>query len=247
MVELTARVLARKWEFCERYLHSMWIKLHPARYDRRSPLANARDLHKVFWRERLRTYRFIYMQRIERLLSKAEEFEKNYAWLEASKLYGKVYRMVEEEDFSRRAQIQEKLGLCFYNVALQTDKQDLLNSHVRKATKAYKAASRAFSSLSDPSCNASAIRCKALALFCALDLLDKPKEIVRKLYTVLELQKGALKTYKKSKDVAGTIAQCRDILQTIDDLLEYEEMRGKRVELVDLGLTYGEEAIQACF
>jgi len=203
-------------------------------------------LHKVFWRERLRTYRFIYMQRIEGRLSKAEEFEKNHEWLEAAELYGKALRIVEEEDFLKRGEIQEKLGLCFYKVALQTDKQDVLNSHVQKATEAYEAASRAFSSLSDPSCKASAIRCKALALFCALDLLDKSKEIMKELYTVLKFQKDALEAYKKSGDAAGAIAQYRDILQTIDDLLEYEEMRGKRVELVELGLTYGEEAIQTC-
>lgn len=185
------------------------------------------------------------MRRIEGYLRKAEEFEKNHGWLEAAELYGEVLR-IGEEDSSKKAEIQEKLGLCFYKVALQTDKQDVLNSHVQKAAEAYEAASRAFSSLSDPSCKASAIRCKALALFCALDLLDKPKEIMKKLYTVLKFQKDALEAYKKSGDVAGTIAQCRDILQTIGDLLEYEEMRGKRVELVDLGLTYGEEAIQAC-
>jgi len=196
--------------------------------------------------EPLRLYWFIVMSHVEEALTKAGELEKRYGWLKAAELYGQALSVVEEEDFLKRGEIQGKIGFCFYWAALQADKQDAFNRHIRKAIKAYETASSAFASLSSPANHASGMRCKALALYCALYLLKEAHEIRKGLYAILELQKRAFKMYKNCGNSAGKMAQCQDLLQTINDLLEYEETKDKRVELIDLGLAYSEEAIQAC-
>ena len=196
--------------------------------------------------EPLRLYWFTVMSQVEEVLSKAEELEEKYGWLKAAELYGQALGVVEEEDFLKRGEIQGKIGFCFYRAALQADKQDDFNRHIRKAIKAYETASSAFASLSGPADKASGMRCKALALYCALYLLKETHEIKKGLYAILKLQKRALGMYKNCGDAAGKMVQCQDILQTMNDLLEYEETKDNRVELVDVGLAYSEEAIQGC-
>jgi len=58
--------------------------------------------------------------------------------------------------------------------------------------------------------------------------------------------KKAFELYKDCGIATGVITQCRDILQTILDLSDYEDSKDERVELVELGLAYDEEAVQIC-
>ena len=183
---------------------------------------------------------------LREVFDEAVAFEKEYDWVGARDLYEQALDVVEKEDILKKGKIQEKIGFCFHRAALQADKQDVFNEYTRKAIKAYETASSTFASLSDPANQASGVRCKALALYCAQYLQKEHHEVRKGLYSILELQKKAFEVYKNCGDATGKIAQCRDVLQTILDLLEYEETKDKRVELADLGLAHSEEAVQIC-
>ena len=54
------------------------------------------------------------------LLDKAKEMEKKYEWLQATKFYKKASDMVlDEKDILKAAELQEKIGFCFYRAADQ--------------------------------------------------------------------------------------------------------------------------------
>jgi hypothetical protein len=177
------------------------------------------------------------------LFGEVAALEREYKWLEAAEVYGRALEAVEEEDFFKKGKIQEKIGFCFNRAALQADKQGVFNERTRKAIKAYETASSTFA-LSDSANQASSVRCKALALYCAQYLQKEHDEVRKSLYSILELQKKAFEMYKNCGDAAGKITQCREVIQTILDLYEYEISRDKHIELADLGLVYSEEAIQ---
>jgi hypothetical protein len=185
-------------------------------------------------------------EKAEEASARAAALEKKYDWLGASDLYKQALGAVDEEDFLKKVKIQEKIGFCFHMAALQADQQDAFDEYTRNAIKAYETASSAFASVGDPANQASGLRCKALALYCAQYLQKEHHEVRTGLYSVLELQKKAFELYKNCGDATGKIAQCRDVLQTILDLLNYEDSKDERVELVELGLTHDEEAVQIC-
>jgi hypothetical protein len=180
----------------------------------------------------------------EEILSLARSQEREYEWSGAAESYTKALDLVS--DRRTLGELHGALGLCFFERALQSDTSDTFSEYVQKAIRAHETASETFASLSSPADKASHLRFKALALYCSQNVPQEPVKVKQGLYAVLELQKNALDLYKGCGDLSGRRMLYSETLRTINDLLEYVETRDKRVELVELGLTYGEEAVRTC-
>lgn len=179
---------------------------------------------------------------VGQILSLARKQEREYDWLGASESYGKALDVVSDK--RTIGQLHEALGLCYFEHALQADNSETFSEYIKKAIKVCETASETFASLSNPVDKASGIRCNALAVYYTQHLPQEPQRIKQGLHVVLELQQNALDLYKNCGDTSGKRVLSSEILRTINDLLEYEETRDKRVELVELGLAYSEEALQ---
>jgi len=181
---------------------------------------------------------------VGQILSRARKQEREYDWLGASESYGKALDLVSDK--RTVGQLHEALGLCYFEHALQADNSETFSEYIQNAIKVFETASETFASLGSPVDKASGIRCKALALYHTQHLPQEPQKIRQGLHGVLELQQNALDLYKNCGDASGKRVLYSEILRTINDLLEYEETRNQRIELVELGLAYSEEAIQTC-
>jgi hypothetical protein len=53
---------------------------------------------------------------VEEILGEAVKLEKEYEWLQASGLYGQALDMVDEGDYFRRGDVQEKIGYSSLSV-----------------------------------------------------------------------------------------------------------------------------------
>ena len=70
------------------------------------------------------------------LLEKTKELEKRYDWLDAADFYEQAYSLVSE-DFLKAAELQERIGFCFFKAARQADTNDIFRDRMDLAVKAY--------------------------------------------------------------------------------------------------------------
>ncbi len=76
---------------------------------------------------------------LEPLLKKAKEQEKKYEWLQATKLYKKIVDLaLEQKAFLKAAELQERLGFCFYKAADQVQTNIEFRKLMKRAVQAYR-------------------------------------------------------------------------------------------------------------
>jgi hypothetical protein len=61
---------------------------------------------------------------IEDILDEAAKLEKEYEWLQASEFYGQALGMVDEGDYFRRGEVQEKVGCSLRRAAFQAGSRE---------------------------------------------------------------------------------------------------------------------------
>jgi KaiC/GvpD/RAD55 family RecA-like ATPase/tetratricopeptide (TPR) repeat protein len=75
---------------------------------------------------------------LESLLKKAKELEKKYEWLEAIEFYQKaITQPLGTQDFFVAAELQEKIGYCYFRTALQAQQSEQNKKRMKQAVKAY--------------------------------------------------------------------------------------------------------------
>ena len=77
---------------------------------------------------------------IEDVLGEANKLEKDYEWLQASELYEQALSMVDEKDYFKRGEIQEKIGYSLHRNAFQFELKDEFINGLEKAVEAYNSA-----------------------------------------------------------------------------------------------------------
>ena len=76
---------------------------------------------------------------LEPLLNKANELEKKYEWLQASKSYTKASEiLLKEKDFVNAAELAERLGHCYFKAADQAETNKEFRKRMKQAVEAYK-------------------------------------------------------------------------------------------------------------
>jgi tetratricopeptide (TPR) repeat protein len=116
---------------------------------------------------------------VEETLHQAERLEKEYDWLGAAESYEKALKLLPEDDFSRKAEIYERLGHAFYRFAFQAESNNEFKERLRQAIADYERAKEHYQKLNDPKKTGIILRCDAmnayLGYWLALEVPEKKR------------------------------------------------------------------------
>jgi len=140
-------------------------------------------------------------QLLQDILTKAEKAKKDYDWLKASKLYKKALdRTLPLEDFLRAGEIQERIGFCFQNKAMQSESQKEFNNRTLNAVEAYEKAQSFYEKSKDKKKSALIYRCRAVGKYLSQMLVTDPNEKRELLNECFELVGKALTGFLNFND-----------------------------------------------
>jgi hypothetical protein len=81
-------------------------------------------------------------QSSHRILAQAKEREKKYNWLQAVESYKEAQASVlKQKNYQEAGEIQERIGFCFQNAAMQAKSREEFREKMRYSIEAYKKAS----------------------------------------------------------------------------------------------------------
>ncbi len=163
---------------------------------------------------------------MKEVLSKAEELEKKYDWVEAAEFYEQALRAVRKRDLSKSGEIQERISYCLYRGAFQSETQKEFKSRMLEAVRAYEKAAEAYEEVE----HARGLYCNAMAFYTnSWTLIDafRKKEILDDCERLL---KEAMKAFEESRDRLGYGKACNDLLFCLLDRrdLEWDHTENKR-------------------
>ena len=123
---------------------------------------------------------------LKSLLKRAEKREKKYRWLEASELYEQALGVVEETDFAKKGELQERIGHCYYRAAFQDGTQEEFKGRMGLAVEAYVKAHGFYEKLVDEH-RARVFRCDAVVKYLCYWLTSDASEKRKLLDECIEL------------------------------------------------------------
>jgi len=182
---------------------------------------------------------------LERLLEKAKNREKEYAWLEAAELYEQALRVVGKSDFLRKGEIQERSGYCFYRAAFQGETQEEFKQRMRRAIKAYEKTHESYEKLAEEQ-KARVFRTKAMAKYLGSWLTSNPSEKRRLLDECLELEGKVLAIFSEAGNMleyGKTYYQLSHELSVFFLRMMHEWDRHVITRIAGEGIQLGEKAI----
>ena len=148
----------------------------------------------------------------EHLLDKAKEQEKMYNWLGAADFYEQASGLASE-DFLKVAELQERIGYCFFRAALQAQANKQFNKRMKMAMQAYVKAVELFQKSSDKNRIAKVSNAEALVAYANSWLeVDASKKIalLDKWWT---LKSKVLKAYERGGDQLAVARTCNDMME----------------------------------
>jgi len=148
---------------------------------------------------------------LKSLLNKAKEHEKRYDWLGAVAFYREASGLVSE-DFLENVELQESIGVCFSNAALQAE---TIKEFTNRMTLALKTFERTVNLVENTKRvnEAKITHSKALVAYASSWLAKNIPE--RKNYSDdwWNLEKKTLKVYEKSGDQLAIGKTCNDLVR----------------------------------
>ena len=185
-------------------------------------------------------------RRVEAILSETAELERTYEWLEAADLYGQALSVVDEKDFIKKGEIQEKIGYCFFHAAFQSEAHEEFLRRIRSAFEAYEKAAGFFERLVDPKSQALMNCCKAVVSYykCWLDDYDSTKRKAL-LDECLVLEKEALEACEETGNTPRYVMMCNDLLRCILDRLSFTLNWQEQKNLLEEAIEFGEKVVEA--
>jgi len=135
---------------------------------------------------------------LEEILHQADQLEKEYDWLGASESYQTTLRLLPENDFSRRAEIEEHLGYSFYRAAFQVERNDEFRQRLRQAIAEYEKAKEDYERLNASKMTGMVLRCDAMNAYMDYWLASEASEKKRLLGGCWRLTQHSLKASKES-------------------------------------------------
>ena len=130
--------------------------------------------------------------RVEAILGEAAGLERRYQWLGATDLYKQTLSAVDEEDYLRRGEIQEKIGYSLQRAAFQAESREEFRERMQGAIEAYEKAHEFYRELTEERGAPWMFRCKAISKDLSYWLASDPSEKRRFLDECLELEEKAL-------------------------------------------------------
>ena len=181
---------------------------------------------------------------MEEVFGKADALEKKYDWVEAADLYKQALREVGKKDFSRRGEIQERIGYCLYRAAFQAETQEGFKNRIKSAIEAFEKASESFDNVEDLEKLTRARHCKAMAAYTNSWISPDASRKKELLDDCWRLEQKAIATYEGAGDQANAGKVCNSLMACLIDRLNLEWDADARERIVEDALEYGERAMK---
>ena len=185
-------------------------------------------------------------QPLEYILAQAKEREKKYDWLGAVEFYEKASSLAQKKKgFRKIAEIQEKIGFCFYRTAFQTESQREFRRYMQLTAETYKKAVELLKKVKEATwSSAKVLDCKAMVAY--VDHLLSLDQGTRKklLDQCWRLKKEVLRAYDKTGDRLSLGKICVELADFLVDRLDLELDKRARQKILNEAMNLGEEAIQ---
>ena len=183
----------------------------------------------------------------ESLLDKAKELEKKYEWLQAIEYYKKGSSLVlESNELTKIAELQEKIGFCFFRGAFQAESNTDFRSRMKLAARAYEEVVILLEKAQEEEESAQINHAKAMVKFMNFWLATVPSKMKELVEDWRKFEIEALKAYEKVGDRLGIGITCTNLAedhfgQAVSITSDWALLEQK----IEEGIHYGEKAIEA--
>ncbi len=173
---------------------------------------------------------------LESLLNKAKEQEKKYEWLHAVDFYEKAFRLARKVKSLKAADINERIGYCYFRAALQAETKEQFKTRMQLASKTYRQTADMLHEIEGQ--EAKENHAKAMAAYTS----SWSEPDLSKMETLLDewwnLEKKALASYEKKQDLLAIGRTCNNLMEySVDRRIWFNarEYAKRAKELVDIG------------
>jgi KaiC/GvpD/RAD55 family RecA-like ATPase len=178
---------------------------------------------------------------LESLLEEAKILEKKYEWLQATKSYQKAIELVlKEKNSLKAAELQERLGLCFFKAAMQADTNDLFRDRIELAVKAYERTLELLQGVKKNGEHIKISHVKALIAYVSAWLERDRAKKDKMLGEWWRLENDALEEYENDGDLINIGKTCNNLLQFSQEYrfwipTGFQDVKRMLDELLNLG------------
>jgi tetratricopeptide (TPR) repeat protein/KaiC/GvpD/RAD55 family RecA-like ATPase len=179
-----------------------------------------------------------------RVLAKAKESEKKYDWLQAIESYNEAQTSVlKQKSFQKAGEIQEKIGFCSQNAAMQAESREEFREKMRYSIEAYEKASGFYEMPLNNQAAARKLRCDAIAKYLGYWLTSDSSEKRKLLDECLELESEALARFSESEDYFEYGKTYNELQLVFFHRVFLEKDRNTLIRVLEKGMRWGKKAI----
>ena len=182
---------------------------------------------------------------MEHLLGTAKTQEKKYEWLQAAEIYKKGSKLaLESNELNKLAELQEKIGYCFFRAAFQAESKIDFRSRMKLAARAYEELVTLLEKAQKEGKSAQINHAKAKIKSMNFWLATDPPKMKELLQDWRKFEIEALKAYEEAGDRRGIGLTCTNLAedhlgQDVSTTSDWALMEQK----IEDGIHYGEKAI----
>jgi len=137
---------------------------------------------------------------VDVVLSQAGEREQQYDWLGAVELVSRALDLLPETDFSKKGQVQERIGYAFYRAAMQAENAVEFRERMRQSVANYQKAKEFYGRMNEQVKTPRMLRCDAMIAYMGYWIASEVSEKKRLLDDCWRLAKECLKAFKEAGD-----------------------------------------------
>ena len=181
---------------------------------------------------------------LENALAQAKSKEKRYEWFLASQFYAKAQaKVLEQENSMTAGEIQERIGFCYKNAAMQAESREEFREKMQYSIEAYEKASGFYETLLNTQAAARKLRCDAIVKYLGYWLASDPSEKRKLLDECMELESKALARFSESEDPFEYGKTYNELPFVFFHRVFLEKHRKTLTRVLEKGIQWGEKAI----
>jgi KaiC/GvpD/RAD55 family RecA-like ATPase len=183
-------------------------------------------------------------QSLPRILFQAKEREKKYDWLQAVESYNEALNgVLKQKNFQKAGEIQERIGFCFRNAAMQAESREEFRGKMQYSIEAYKKASGFYDMPLNKQTATRRLRCGAIVKYLGYWVTSNPSEKKSLLDECLELESEALACFSESEDFFEYGKTYNDLSLVFFLRVFLEKDRKTLIEVLEKGVQWAKKAI----
>jgi KaiC/GvpD/RAD55 family RecA-like ATPase len=183
-------------------------------------------------------------KKVEDVLGKARELEKEYNWVMATDLHKQALRRLRKKDFWKAGEIGERIAYCLWRAAFQAETREEFWRRMELSVEAYEEAAKLFERSEDSEKRTRTNFCRAMATYNKSRLVGgtERKALLDESW---KLEKETLRAFEEAGDRLGQGKLCNELLYCLYDRSRIEWDRQQLNKIVEEAVGCGETAIEA--